>query len=89
MGRTSFYAVNTVSSECRASTCEEADGAIPHSASKTSWNIVPGPVLPKGLMLHCGGHLKSREEVFAIPLPEETRSYVPLPWSRWLKTRFW
>src|SRR5690242_1005850 len=32
-----------------------------------------------GLMLHCGGHLKSREEVFAVPLPPETNSYTPLP----------
>lgn len=33
----------------------------------------------KGLMLHCGGQLKSREEVFAVPLPQETASYTPLP----------
>jgi len=33
----------------------------------------------KGLMLHCGGQLKSRDEVFAVPLPPATDSYVPLP----------
>ena len=33
----------------------------------------------KGLMLHCGGQLKSRDEVFSVPLPEATSSYVPLP----------
>lgn len=32
-----------------------------------------------GLMLHCGGNLKTREEVFAAPLPQATDSYVPLP----------
>jgi hypothetical protein len=31
-----------------------------------------------GLMLHCGGSLKSREEVFAAPIPATTASYVPL-----------
>lgn len=31
------------------------------------------------LMLHCGGHVRSRDEVFAVPLPPETESYVPLP----------
>jgi hypothetical protein len=30
-------------------------------------------------MLHCGAQLKSREEVFAVPLPPATDSYVPLP----------
>jgi len=34
-----------------------------------------------GLMLHCGGQLKPREEVFAVPLPEATSSYVPLPYE--------
>lgn len=33
----------------------------------------------KGLMLHCGAQLKSRDEVFAVPLPKATDSYVPLP----------
>lgn len=32
-----------------------------------------------GLMLHCGGQLTPRDEVFAVPLPPETESYVPLP----------
>ena len=31
-----------------------------------------------GLMLHCGGSLKSRDEVFAAPVPATTPSYVPL-----------
>jgi hypothetical protein len=30
-------------------------------------------------MLHCGAQLKSREEVFAVPLPPATDSYMPLP----------
>lgn len=34
-----------------------------------------------GLMLHCGGQLKSREEVFAVPLPQATSSYVPLSYE--------
>ncbi len=33
----------------------------------------------KGLMLHCGAQLKSRNEVFAVPLPPATESYMPLP----------
>ena len=33
----------------------------------------------KGLILHCGGQLKSRDEVFSVPLPETTASYMPLP----------
>lgn len=37
-----------------------------------------------GLMLHCGGQLKTREEVFAIPTPEATSSYVPLPYESFL-----
>jgi len=37
-----------------------------------------------GLMLHCGGRLKSREEVFAVPVPPATRSYVPLPYESFL-----
>ena len=35
----------------------------------------------KGLMLHCGGQLRSREEVFAVPVPPATASYVPLPYE--------
>ena len=34
-----------------------------------------------GLMLHCGGQLKSREDVFAVPLPQATPSYVPLSYE--------
>lgn len=33
----------------------------------------------KGLMLHSGAQLKTRDEVFAVPLPKATDSYVPLP----------
>ena len=35
----------------------------------------------KGLMLHCGGQLTSREEVFAVPVPPPTASYVPLSYE--------
>lgn len=31
------------------------------------------------LLLHCGGRLASREEVFSAPLPQATSSYAPLP----------
>ena len=34
-----------------------------------------------GLMLHRGGQLKPREEVFAVPLPQATLSYVPLSYE--------
>lgn len=34
-----------------------------------------------GLMLHCGGQIKSREEVFSVPLPQATASYVPLSYE--------
>lgn len=34
-----------------------------------------------GLMLHCGGQLKTREEVFAVPVPPATDTYVPLPYE--------
>jgi len=37
-----------------------------------------------GLMLHCGGQLKSREEVFAVPTPPATSTYVPLPYESFL-----
>jgi hypothetical protein len=33
------------------------------------------------LMLHCGGQLKSRDEVFAIPTPRATQTYVPLSYE--------
>lgn len=35
----------------------------------------------KGLMLHCGGQLKSREEVFTVPVPLATASYMPLSYE--------
>jgi hypothetical protein len=34
-----------------------------------------------GLMLHCGGQLKTKEEVFAVPPPTATESYVPLSYE--------
>jgi hypothetical protein len=37
-----------------------------------------------GLMLHCGGQLKTREEVFAVPTPPATSTYVPLPYETFL-----
>ena len=37
-----------------------------------------------GLMLHCGGQLKSREEVFAVSIPPATETYVPLPFESFL-----
>lgn len=37
-----------------------------------------------GLILHCGGQLKSREEVFAVPPPSATATYVPLPYESFL-----
>jgi hypothetical protein len=33
----------------------------------------------QGLLLHCGGQVKTREEVFGVPVPPATGSYVPLP----------
>lgn len=38
----------------------------------------------KGLMLHCGGQLRTREEVFAVAPPPETDSYVPLPYESFI-----
>ena len=38
----------------------------------------------KGLILHCGGALKTREEVFAVEPPAATDSYVPLPYESFL-----
>lgn len=35
----------------------------------------------KGLVLHCGAELASREEVFGVPIPTATRTYVPLPYE--------
>ena len=43
--------------------------------------LIPAPTAPKGLMLHCGGHLKTREEVFSVPVPEATKTYVPLSYE--------
>lgn len=37
-----------------------------------------------GLMLHCGGQLKTREEVFAIPAPPATATYAPLPYESFI-----
>ena len=37
-----------------------------------------------GLMLHRGGQRKTREEVFAVPTPTETATYVPLPYESFL-----
>jgi hypothetical protein len=37
-----------------------------------------------GLMLHCGGQLKSREEVFAVPAPTATATYAPLPYESFI-----
>jgi hypothetical protein len=38
----------------------------------------------KGLMLHCGGYVRSRNEVFAIPPPSSTESYMPLPYESFI-----
>lgn len=37
-----------------------------------------------GLMLHCGGQLKTREEVCAVPVPRATTTYAPLPYESFL-----
>jgi hypothetical protein len=37
-----------------------------------------------GLILHCGGQQKPRDEVFAVPLPEATASYVPLSYESFI-----
>lgn len=37
-----------------------------------------------GLMLHCGSQLKTREQVFAVPLPSQTATYVPLPYESFI-----
>ncbi|MHB8523069.1 MAG: DUF932 domain-containing protein [Limisphaerales bacterium] len=34
-----------------------------------------------GLMLHCGSQVKPRAEVFAVPVPPPTDSYMPLPYE--------
>jgi hypothetical protein len=35
----------------------------------------------KGLVLHCGSQSASRDEVFAVPVPEATATYVPLSYE--------
>jgi len=37
-----------------------------------------------GLMLHCGGQLKTREEVFAVHPPLATATYTPLPYESFI-----
>jgi hypothetical protein len=37
-----------------------------------------------GLMLHCGGQVKTRDEVFAVQVPPATDTYVPLPYESFL-----
>src|SRR5262249_37773342 len=37
-----------------------------------------------GLMLHCGGQLKARQEVFAVPAPTATATYAPLPYESFI-----
>lgn len=34
-----------------------------------------------GLMLHCGARVSPRDEVFAVPVPQATASYVPLSYQ--------
>lgn len=34
-----------------------------------------------GLLLHCGGSIKSRDEVFSVPLPEASDTYTPLSYE--------
>src|SRR2546430_1449025 len=38
----------------------------------------------KGLVLHCGGREKTRSEVYAVPVPEATATYVPLPFESFI-----
>jgi hypothetical protein len=37
-----------------------------------------------GLMLHCGGQLKTRNEVFTVPAPPATATYAPLPYESFI-----
>src|SRR5512132_4049581 len=37
-----------------------------------------------GLMLHCGSQLKSRDEAFAVPIPQATDTYRPLSYESFL-----
>ncbi|MCC6355222.1 MAG: DUF932 domain-containing protein [Verrucomicrobiae bacterium] len=43
------------------------------------------PRAPQGLLLHCGGRVVEREELLAVPTPEGTRSWFPLPHRRVLE----
>jgi hypothetical protein len=36
----------------------------------------------QGLMLHCGGVPATREQVFAVPTPERTDTYTPIPYAQ-------
>src|SRR5579871_4209474 len=33
----------------------------------------------RSLILHCGGQLKSREQVFEVPIPTATATFTPVP----------
>jgi len=37
---------------------------------------------PKGLQLHCGAEIISREQLWSVPTPSRTRSWYPIPHSR-------
>ena len=37
------------------------------------------------LIVHCGGWEASKADVQAVPVPEETDSYVPVPYSRFIE----
>jgi len=37
-----------------------------------------------GLMLHCGGQLKTREEVCSVPVPAATDTYAPLAYESFI-----
>src|SRR5664280_642971 len=37
-----------------------------------------------GLMLHCGGQLKSRDEVFSVPVPVATDTYAQLAYESFI-----
>jgi hypothetical protein len=38
----------------------------------------------KGLMLHCGGQRKTREEVFSVLVPQATKTYAPLSFESFI-----
>jgi hypothetical protein len=60
--------------------------STPKQIEEVSMNEELPPARPafSGLMLHCGGQLKTRQEVFGVPLPEATKSYVPLAYESFL-----